>query len=345
MSDLETRIDALLREEEASGFAGVVLIARAGVPVIVRGYGHANRARQIPMGPETVLSLGSVTKQFTGAAILTLEADGVLSAGDRLSELMRVPEDKRDITLHHLLTHTAGLESDFADDFDPSATREWYLQRVFESKLRTQPGSLYHYSNAGFSLLAAAIETVSGTSYEEYVHRALFEPAGMLNTGYQLPHWNDDAVAHGYVGDRDWGTILERPMAADGPYWNLRGNGGVHTTVLDMLRWDQALRTETVLSPTLIRRLQSPYVPENGPEVSYYGFGWAISRLRHGGRLVSHDGGDGIFNADLRRYLDDDLLLVSFSNVAEHSCIDLSPTIESIIFESEPSHGRETSAR
>ena len=331
MSDRATRIDALLRREEASGFAGVILVAHASEPILARGYGLANRSEGTPMGTGTVLSLGSVTKQFTGAAILTLETRGLLSTGDRLSEFFPVPEDKQDITLYHLLTHTSGLQSDFADDFDPTATRQWYLERVFESEVRTPSGTRYHYSNAGFSVLAAVIEAVTGVSYETYVHETLFEPAGMSATGYLIPRWDEDVIAHGYVADRDWGTILEQPMAEDGPYWNLRGNGGIHTTVLDMLRWDQALRSEVVLSSALIRRLLSPYVREDGPRVSYYGFGWAVSRLPQGGRVASHEGRDEMFHADLRRYLDDELLLVSMSNVAEHSCIDLSPAIESIL--------------
>jgi CubicO group peptidase (beta-lactamase class C family) len=324
-------IDALMRHHEELGFAGVVLIARAGEAVLAEGYGMANRSTGAVMGPETVLSLGSVTKQFTGAAILTLESRGQISTGDRLTEFFSVPDDKRDITVHHLLTHSSGLESDFADDFDPIATRGWYLDRVFESKLRSKPGSRYHYSNAGYSVLAAIIEFVCATTYEAYVQDALFKPAGMNTTGYLMPPWDGGAVAHGYVEGRDWGTILEHPMAPDGPYWNLRGNGGIHTTVLDMLLWDKALRNETVLSSLMVRRLQSPYIPEE-PQDSYYGFGWALSRLPHGRRLAFHDGGDGIFHADLRSYLDDDMMLMTMSNVAEHSSIDLTPAIESILF-------------
>jgi CubicO group peptidase (beta-lactamase class C family) len=324
-------IDALMRRHEESGFGGVVLVARAGDTQLAEGYGMANRATGTAMSPETVLSLGSVTKQFTGAAILTLETRGQISTGDRLTEFFSVPADKRDITVHHLLTHSSGLESDFADDFDPIATRGWYLGRVFESRLRSKPGSRYHYSNAGYSVLAAIIELVCDATYEEYVQDALFKPAGMLKTGYLIPQWDERDVAHGYVDGRDWGTILEHPMAPDGPYWNLRGNGGIHTTVLDMLLWDRALHNETVLSPTMLRRLQSPYIPEESEE-SYYGFGWALSRLPHGGRLAFHDGGDGIFHADLRSYLDDDMMLITMSNVAEHSSIDLTPAIESILF-------------
>src|SRR5262249_25703156 len=149
---------------------------------------------------ETVFSIGSITKQFTAAAILQLEMQGKLNVQDSISKyLPNVPKDKEAITLHHLLTHSAGLESDFgATDYEP-VTREPYIRRALAAKLRSVPGQRYHYANSGYSLLAAIVEIVSGQDYEAYLQENLFKPAGMTKTGYRLPQCKPEEFAQGYL--------------------------------------------------------------------------------------------------------------------------------------------------
>ena len=167
---------------------------------------------------------------------------GKLSVDDPVSKYFgNVPDDKRSMTIHHLLTHTAGLPGALGDDFGGQATSAWLVEKALSSKLMWAPGTRYSYSNIGFSLAAIIVQKVSGMGYEQFLRQYVFEPAGMTRSGYVLPKFDDGVLAVGYRGDLRWGTILERPMLEDGPNWNLRGNGGIHSTPGEMYRWHQAL--------------------------------------------------------------------------------------------------------
>ena len=173
-----------------------------------------------------------------------------------------VPRDKRGITLRHLLTHTAGLVDALGDDYDP-LTRRAMVTAALASELRTTPGARYHYSNLGYSLLAAIIEEASGMGYEEYLVKELFAPAGMTQTGYVLPDWDaaDVAVEYDDEGSRP-GPAVRPAVGADGPYWNLRGNGGILSTAHDMGRWLLALEGDRVLDEHAKAALFRPRVLE-----------------------------------------------------------------------------------
>ncbi|HXB55652.1 MAG TPA: serine hydrolase domain-containing protein [Vicinamibacteria bacterium] len=288
---------AYLTRLEKLGFAGVVLVASKGAPLVADGYGLADRERKIRWTPGTVSSIGSITKQFTAAAILALEEDGRLRTEDPITKHIEgVPEDKRSITLHQLLTHSSGIvDLRGADDFDPIG-REEFVRRAMAQPLAFPPGRGFEYSNAGFSLLGVIVEKLTAGSWERYARERLFLPQSMYETGYVLASWGEGRFAQGYRGAERWGTILERPMRADGPYWILHANGGVHATAYDMLRWAEALRSGRVLKPASLEKLWSPHVAE--PSGSHYGYGWDIRALADGSKLVTHNGGNGIHYAD-----------------------------------------------
>jgi CubicO group peptidase (beta-lactamase class C family) len=286
---------------EKLGFAGVVAISEEGKTVFARGFGLANREENTLWSPGTVSTVGSITKQFTAAAVLKLVEMGELQVEDRMSQyLPDVPSDKEAITLHHLLTHSSGVVNlQGLGDWDP-IEREEFISRAMKVPLAFQPGERYEYSNAGYSLLGAVIEKVTEQSYESALSELIFEPAGLKETGYQLPGWSEEWLAQGYQGNQLWGTVVGRPMAEDGPYWALRANGGIHTTADDMLKWANALLENRVLSKGSRDKLWTPYVDEsNGAGESYYGYGWAIFELPGGVKAVTHNGGNGIHFADL----------------------------------------------
>jgi CubicO group peptidase (beta-lactamase class C family) len=286
---------------------------KAGAVLLRKGYGMADREAGVAYGPDAVFSVGSITKQFTAAAILKLEMQGKLRVEDPIARFFPgAPEDKRAITLHHLLTHTSGLESDFAGDYEPVG-RDDYVARIFASKLRTPPGAAYFYSNAGYSLLAAIVEIASGRPYETYLSEQLFAPAGMRDTGYRLPGWDTRRIPVGYLDGKRWGRIVDKPWAPDGPYWALRGNGGIHSTLDDLLRWHKALSGEAVLSRAEIDTMIRGHVREGAGD-SYYGYGWAVSDVPGAGRLVAHNGGNRVFFADFLRFLDQDLVVIVSTN-------------------------------
>jgi CubicO group peptidase (beta-lactamase class C family) len=309
--EVGARLDRWL---SSADFRGAVLVARGGTIELRKGYGMADREQGIPYVPETVATIGSITKQFTAAAILKLEMQGRLRVEDPIGKwLPGVPEDKRAITLHHLLTHTAGLESDFAGDYD-AVGRDEYVSRILASELRGAPGAAYHYANSGYSLLGAIVEIASGRPYEAYLRDELFVPAGMRDTGYTLPGSDTRRMAVGYRDGERWGRSVEKPWAADGPYWALRANGGLLSTVDDLLRWHVALAGEAVLSAAAKAKLYARHVREGQVAQTYYGYGWSIADSPWGGPLVAHNGGNRVFYADFQRFLDEDLVVILFTN-------------------------------
>ena len=282
---------------EKLGFAGVVLVSVAGEPVLAQGFGLADRERGIPWAPGTISCIGSITKQFTAAAILKLEEEGNLRVTDPITKYFTgVPPDKNSITLHELMTHTSGIEDlDGRDDYDPIG-REEFVRLAMAQPLSAPPGTHYSYSNAGFSLLGAIIEQLTGLSYEQYLRRTFFLPLGMYETGYILPAWGEARMAQGYRGGALWGTVLGHPMAADGPYWVLRANGGIHSSSYDMLRWARALMDGRVLTPESMAKLWAPHVSEGGD--SFYAYGWSVRTLPGDVKVIAHNGGNGILFAD-----------------------------------------------
>ncbi|MGQ9561472.1 MAG: serine hydrolase domain-containing protein [Candidatus Oleimicrobiaceae bacterium] len=329
---LRRQIDEYMNRMAARGFSGSLLVAKDGRIVLAKGYGQADRQARVPVTGATVFTIGSLTKQFTAAAVLKLQEMGILSVRDSLSNYFPwVPPDKRPITLHHLLTHTAGFPDAIGDNFAPTG-REEFVALALRTPLLFAPGERYHYSNVGYSLLGALIEQITGEPYEVFLRRELFLPAGMKETGYVLPEWRQKQLAHGYRGDRDWVTLQNRPWAEDGPYWHLRANGGILSTVTDLYKWHWALESGLVLSDRSRQALVQPYVRE-GPEAdSFYGYGWAISTTRRGTRLVAHNGGNGVFSADFRRYVDEGVVIICLANVAGNPAWRITETVARIVF-------------
>ncbi len=305
------RFDGWLRR---AGFQGSVLIVKGDQTLLRKGYGMSDRDAGVPYGVDTVFSLGSITKQFTAAAILKLEMQGKVRTTDSVAKYFSgVPADKRPITVHQLLTYTSGLDSDFADDFDPIG-RDAYVARALSSKLLSPPGSVYHYSNAGYSLLGAIVELASGQPYEAFLREHLFRPAGMERTGYRLPKWNPKDIAIGYQDGKRWGRLTERPWAVDGPYWALRANGAIHTTLDDVLRWHRAMLEDKILSTSSKAKMFAKHVAEEPGGDTFYGYGWTVRDLAGAGRIVSHNGGNGVFYAEVIRMLDAGTLVVVSTN-------------------------------
>ncbi|WP_282700483.1 serine hydrolase domain-containing protein [Streptomyces sp. CC219B] len=307
-----------LRRTLPPGPSGTVVAARGDHLVHCGGFGAADRAARTPASCRTVYDVMSMTKQFTAAAIVKLEVMGRLRVSDPISRFLAdgrpLPEDKRGITVEHLLTHTSGLVEGLGDDYDPVSRAE-LVRRAMSSTLRSAPGKKYLYSNTGYSLLAAIVEKASGETYEGFLNRHLFTPAGMEHTGYVLPRWPRHLVAVEYDSKgRGRGRPFDHPWADDGPYWNLRGNGGMLSTAQDMFRWHRALLGDEILPARAREKLFEPRVPEPGSENSY-GYGWSIHDTPEG-PLAWHDGGNDWSLGLLARSLRDGVLVFWISNHA-----------------------------
>jgi CubicO group peptidase (beta-lactamase class C family) len=276
------------------GFAGTVLVVKGDERLFAEGFGFANREEETPWTTETHSTVGSISKQFTAAAILKLAEQKKLSVEDPLGKFFeQAPEDKRAITLHQLLTHSSGI-SEYGRLKDTEwVGRDEFVSTVLEKPLQFEPGQRYEYSNAGFSILAAIVEQVSGKGYEAFLVEELFKPAGLKETGFLLPEYDRERLAVGYRQEERWGIMLDDMYFEDGPSWLLRGNGGVYSTAEEMHRWVRALAAGTVLSEKSVEQLWTPYVDEtNGAGQYHYGYGWSIYETRGGDKVVWHNGND-----------------------------------------------------
>lgn len=328
--DLREKLDEYMDRLVKRGFSGGLLVAKEGTVILSEGYGMAYREGEIPFSNETVFPVGSIAKQFTGAAILKLEMQGKLRVDDLMSTYLDgVPDDKADITLHHLLTHSAGFDQALGYDF-AEISRADYLTLAMDASLMFEPGTSYAYTNVGYSLLAAIVERLSGQSFDAYVQKHLFGPAEMEKTGYVLSRWDKDDFARGYRGDEEWGSFADKAWAEDGPYWHLRGNGGILSTLGDMYQWHLALEDEAVLSEAAKQKFYAPHVQE-GDMDSYYGYGWT-TRQTSRGTLIAHNGGNPYFSNDFLRYVDANVVIYMTSNTSEHRASRLARTIADIVF-------------
>lgn len=301
--DLGAKLDTYLTRITPFGFSGALLAAKDGEVILNKGYGMAVRSKGIPNTAQTVFCTGSITKQFTAAGIMKLEMMGKLRTEDPLGKYLNdVPEDKKKITLHHLLTHTSGLVQDVGGDYEIAA-RDETVKKILAQPLEFEPGTEFRYTNLGYTLLAAVIELVSGEPYEKFLNQHLFKPAGMDSTGYRGPGWNQMVVAHWYNGEIDNGIPLDKNY----PYWNLIGNGGILSTTDDMFRWHRALLGEKILSAEAKKKLFTPFLND-------YGYGWDILKTPRG-TLIQHDGGSTLGNsAEIRRYIDAGIVTILFCN-------------------------------
>lgn len=307
-----SELDAYLDLLGDAGFSGTILIAQGEQIVADKAYGYANIAAEIPITTDTVFDSGSLSKQFTAAAILHLEEQGLLELDSTLADFFEnVPADKADITIHQLLTHTAGFPGYVYIDDLTETSRDEAQQMAFQAELLSEPGTEHDYSDTGYGLLAIIVELVSEQSFQSYLHENLFAPAGMASTGfYNEPRWDNVTVANGYSNDVDFGSAATRP----GPYWGLLGFGGVLTTSGDLYKWGESLKSHSILSEDSIIKLFTPYVREFEGEESFYGYGWVVIDMEDYGRVIFHDGATDSHNAIMIMADDFDTTFIVMSN-------------------------------
>jgi len=328
------RVESFAKALRDAGFNGVVLVRVASAPPFIHGVGFADSAQSVAIDENVAFDIGSVTKQFTAAAVLRLASRSALSLQDSIGRhFSDVPAEKRGITIHQLLTHTAGLPEAIGQDYE-RISRPDYVRRAMATPLRGAPGAQYRYSNVGYSLLAAIVEQRSGMTLDEFLQRQFFVPAGMRSTGYRVAGLPAARIATGFAGDRHWGRPTDRPWDADGPFWNLRGNGGILSTAMDMLRWHDALESGTVFSPAELGLLYGRHTEEGVGAGTYYGYGWALFPTKRGTTLVTHNGGNGVFFADVLRFRDERVFVFVASNRMRREFRDVGHTIARLVFDS-----------
>jgi CubicO group peptidase (beta-lactamase class C family) len=306
---LNPKIDnTLTRLSQQKQFSGSVLVARGSNILIRQGYGYADRAQALPNTSLTRFRIGSLTKSFTAAAVLALQAQGKLTTQDLICVyLSPCPSAWQAITIHELLTHTSGI-ADYAnsDAFgqiqDHRSTPAQIMALFKDLPLQFAPGSGWRYSNSGYVLLGMIIEKVSGERYEEYVEEHLLRPLGLKNTGM------DHSSSHLAIGYDDSETE-SIPMDMSSLY----SAGGFYSTVEDLFRWSQALMNGSVLPKQLSDLMITPFAATQDGSGRSYGYGWFLGGnplhpwAGHAGRVAG-------YSADVSVYLDDELIVVTLSN-------------------------------
>jgi CubicO group peptidase (beta-lactamase class C family) len=245
------------------------------------------------MKEDAVFNIGSVAKQFTAAAILRLEELGKLRTSDPIgSVLPDVPPDKREITIHQLLSHQGGFRHSMSD-LSRTPERDAAVRELLASELIHEPGR-FSYSNVGYALLAAIVDRLSGNGYEAFLREQFWLPLGMTRTGMVLPDWSSAQIADGLEFMGSVSAQVDEEWSSTGTTWLSRGAGGMNSTMIDLTRWAEALRTGAILSDVSRRKLFWPHARMNTRRVSYYGYGWAIDFAADGSCVVGHNGGGGI---------------------------------------------------
>ena len=284
-----------------------IAVVRAGKVIEARGYGMADLENQIPVTPQTVFKIGSVSKQFLAAGIMLLAQDGRLSIDDPVAKhLPGAPEAWRGITLRHFLTHTSGVVRE-GPAFDPMKVQpdSIVVRSAFDQPLVFPTGSKYQYCNVCYFALADIIARTSGKSWGQFLDERVFHPLGMpatrtTTTTELVPH-----RAHGYAW-RDSGYVNAVEFFA------LRPSGAFLSTVMDLAKWDAALYGDRLLSKATRDAMWSPMRLTTG-EVSRYGFGWVLDSL-DGHWRVSHDGSLPGFRAGIARFPNDSLTVIVLTN-------------------------------
>ena len=300
------RMDSLLRGYAEQGFSGTVLAVRDHQIVLLKGYGFANKETRVPNSPATRYELNSFVKMFTAAGIMQLAGERKLALDDPVARhLGAFPEEKSGATIAQLASHTAGLVVAGANISGDS--RDAFVSDMKRTPMESPAGTRYRYTNAGYSLLAAVLESVSGMRYEDFLRERIFKPAGMRSAVFRnaVPK-GDPLFAQGYAPSPA-GPVAGEP----GPYvWGLIGAGGVWSAVGDVYRWVVAVEAGTVIPPAYREMLQSPPRPP-----SLESWGWHVYAATDTSRKrIEKGGGSEIFATQLQYFPDDRVVIIWASN-------------------------------
>lgn len=334
-NDTYTKIDNYLVNGTANGFSGAILVSKEGELIINKGYGLANKDINTINNPNTIFDIGSNTKQFTSTAILWLAEQNKLHVTDSLSKYFtELPIDKQNITIHQLLTHSAGFLESLGRDFTEISQKDFF-EKLFASKLLSEPGEIYSYSNTGYSILGRIIELASGQSYEAFLNEHLFTPVGMKQTGYLLPKWDTKQMSHGYNRNIiETESTITRYQETGDVNWHLKGNGGVNSTQNDMLLWYKGLKTNKILTPESFKKLTTPYV--SSPKGTFsYGYGLVIKNTEDNTLRISHNGSNGAFSHSIIWYPTEDLYIVYATNANSSKVEGIAKVVEKMILDEE----------
>ena len=319
-SAIAREIDQLMRAYQAlDQFSGSLLVARGDSIILKKGYGLDNREWNVPATPGTRFRIASLTKQFTGMLIMQLKQAGLLELNAPVSTYLKwYPRSIGDrVTIHQLLTHTAGIpnftgKKNFFAEVSPHAfsTRD-FVEKYCTDSLEFEPGTRYSYSNTGYYLLGAIIESITGKPFATVLRQQILDVVHMPNSGAEDPAMIVSDMASGY--EHPYGTWQKAA------YINLRATigaaGNMYATVEDLYRWDRALYKDQLLNAENRKLFFTPFL--NG-----YAYGLGVVKIRIGNEkdsvlLMAHTGGINGFRAKILRIIDSREVIIACSNTSD----------------------------
>ena len=293
--DLESQVDAYISTVYKTNEPGAtVLIAKDGKPIYRKAFGNANLELDVPMSPNNVFEIGSITKQFTAVSILMLTEQGKLKFEDEITKYIPdYPTLGKTITIHHLLNHTSGIKSYTGmESFRVLARNDMTpteLIDVFKNEpMDFDPGEKFLYNNSGYILLGHIIEIISGQSYEDFVETQIFEKLQMENSYYGKMKQIIPNRASGYQ-NRDDNYINADYLSLTLPY----AAGSIMSNVDDLLTWQNALRDNTLISKESMEKAIHGSELNDGTHIPYgYGLGEGSvngsTSYQHGGGIFGY---------------------------------------------------------
>ena len=308
--------DYIKTEMQKRRIPGLALaVVRNGEVIKLQGYGLASLELAVPVTPDTVFELASVTKQFTATAVMLLVDEGKLKLEDPVTQhLPGAPEAWKGITVRHLLTHTAGLaslETGFRALWEGGVRLDYSTAQAFDAAIKDPisfaPGEKWQYSDVGYFLLGMIIEKVTGQRYREFLTDRFFRPLGMTATSVPSKWELIRNRAPGYTFLISHGPLVH--IRRDTQF-NLPSHYGVFSTVKDLVKWEAALVSGKVVKQSTLDLMWSPVGLNDGSSYPY-GFGWQVKDIRSH-REISHT---GITGTDYARFPNDKITVIVLTNL------------------------------
>lgn len=331
---LETQVDSLFSSMDKPDVPGAAVVIMRGDSVhFAKGYGIANLEYNIPITPETVFLVASVSKQFTAYGIALLEAHGEISLNAPVTDY--IPELHAftpPITIRHLVHHTSGLRDEFAllslagYRMDDVITKDDILRLIYRQRaLNFDPGTEYQYSNSGYTLMAEIIERVSGQSFSDWTRDSLFLPLGMTKSHFRSEHGKViPDVASGYI-------TAPNGYKAQRVNYSSVGASGLYTTALDLGKWLAALKHGTIGGEKTRDLAHTRGVLTNGDTLTY-AFGLTHGQFR-GTRSIGHSGSHRGFRAWAGRFPEYDLGIVVLGNLEEFNPSNMAMNVAALFID------------
>jgi CubicO group peptidase (beta-lactamase class C family) len=313
---LKIEIDALMEKTfDADGPGATVIVTKDGKSIFTGAYGMADIELGVKMRLDHIFPLASVTKQFTGVAIMILVEQGKLALDDEITKYFPdYPVLDNKVTIRHLLTHTSGIQDymrmeGFLDVIRDDFTVEGMIDYFKDQPFNFKPGEQFGYSNSAYYLLGAIIEKISGITYGDFLDKNIFEPLSMTNSHYV----KDDQIIKNRVSTYTMGEgelgIQNASYFSDTIGYSA---GALESTVADLAKWDAALYTDKLISQEGLKQCQTSYVLNDGTKTEY-GFGLGLNNLK-GHKYYTHTGGFWGIDTTVSRFPDEKIFVAVLLN-------------------------------